>query len=86
MIFDKVTNNNSIKDTIKIRIKVDNNSYILMLDKVYQPAAPSNYDSNLFFIKGNLEDFGDPMKYSVRENENGTIDIVIKNVTFYEEK
>ena len=41
---------------------------------------------NGFDIKGNLEDFEDPMKYSVRENENGTIDIVIKNVTFYEEK
>lgn len=41
---------------------------------------------NGFDIKGNLTDFEDPMKYSVRQNDNGTIDIVIKNVTFYEEK
>ena len=41
---------------------------------------------NGFDIKGNLSDFEDPMKYSVRQNENGTIDIVIKNVSFYEEK
>ena len=41
---------------------------------------------NGFDIKGNLTDFEDPMKYSVRQNENGTIDIVIKNITFYEEK
>ncbi|RDY25239.1 nucleoid-associated protein [Romboutsia weinsteinii] len=41
---------------------------------------------NGFDIKGNLSDFEDPMKYSVRQNENGTIDIVIKNITFYEEK
>ncbi|MGL6107684.1 nucleoid-associated protein [Romboutsia sp.] len=41
---------------------------------------------NGFDLKGNLSDFEDPMKYSVRQNPDGTIDIVIKNVTFYEEK
>ena len=41
---------------------------------------------NGFEIKANLSDFEDPMKYSVRQNENGSIDIVIKNVNFYEEK
>ncbi len=41
---------------------------------------------NGFDIKGDLSDFEDPMKYSVRQNADGTIDIVIKNVTFYEEK
>lgn len=39
-----------------------------------------------FDIKGNLSDFEDPMKYSIRKNENGTFDLVIKNVSFYEEK
>lgn len=39
-----------------------------------------------FDIKGNLEDFEDPMKYSVRQNQDGTVDIVIKNVSFFEEK
>lgn len=41
---------------------------------------------NGFEIKGNLTDFEDPMKYTVRQNQNGSIDIIIKNVTFYEEK
>ncbi|EMY9989146.1 nucleoid-associated protein [Clostridioides difficile] len=41
---------------------------------------------NGFYIKGNLTDFEDPMKYTVRQNQNGSIDIIIKNVTFYEEK
>ena len=39
-----------------------------------------------FSIKGKLTDFEDPMKYSFRKNENGTFDIVLKNITFYEEK
>ena len=41
---------------------------------------------NGFEIKGNLTDFEDPMKYSIKKNEDGTIDIVIKNVNFFEEK
>ncbi len=41
---------------------------------------------NGFNIKGNLTDFEDPMKYTVKQNQDGTIDIIIKNVTFYEEK
>ncbi|HBG1008362.1 nucleoid-associated protein [Clostridioides difficile] len=41
---------------------------------------------NGFEIKGNLTDFEDPMKYTVRQNQNGSIDIIIKNVKFYEEK
>ncbi|MEN8067901.1 nucleoid-associated protein, partial [Clostridioides difficile] len=34
----------------------------------------------------NLTDFEDPMKYTVRQNQNGSIDIIIKNVNFYNEK
>ncbi|MGO0986698.1 nucleoid-associated protein [Clostridioides difficile] len=39
-----------------------------------------------FEIKGKMEDFEDFMKYGIRHNGNGTIDIVIKNVNFYDEK
>lgn len=39
-----------------------------------------------FDIKGNLTDFEDPMKYSIKKNEDGTVDIIIKNVSFFEEK
>lgn len=42
--------------------------------------------SNGFDIKGLLEDFEDPMKYSLKQNEDGTVDITIKNIEFYEEK
>lgn len=39
-----------------------------------------------FDVKGLLEDFEDPMKYSLKKNEDGTYDITIKNVEFFEEK
>ncbi len=39
-----------------------------------------------FEIKSNYTNFEDNMKYSIRKNENGTFDILIKNITFYEEK
>lgn len=41
---------------------------------------------NGFSIEGNITTFEDPMRYSIRKNENGTFDIVVKNVCFYEEK
>lgn len=37
-------------------------------------------------IKGKMDDFEDFMKYGIRHNVNGTVDIIIKNVSFYEEK
>ncbi|MBY1673763.1 nucleoid-associated protein, partial [Clostridioides difficile] len=37
-------------------------------------------------IKGKMDDFEDFMKYGIRHNANGTVDIVIKNVSFYNEK
>ncbi|MFI3209657.1 MAG: nucleoid-associated protein [Peptostreptococcaceae bacterium] len=37
---------------------------------------------NGFEIKSDLLNFEDPMKYSIRKNENGTFDIVIKNISF----
>ncbi len=39
-----------------------------------------------FDIKGELSNFEDPMKYSVKQNPDGSIDITIKNIKFYEEK
>ncbi|MCR1953813.1 nucleoid-associated protein [Clostridioides mangenotii] len=41
---------------------------------------------NGFSIDANITNFEDPMKYSIRKNENGTFDIVVKNVNFYEER
>ncbi|SCI08722.1 37-kD nucleoid-associated bacterial protein [uncultured Clostridium sp.] len=42
--------------------------------------------NNGFEIKGNLSDFEDPMKFKLRMNENGTYDLVIKNLNYIEEK
>ena len=39
-----------------------------------------------FDINGDLVDFEDPMKYRVTQNRDGSIDITIKNIKFYEEK
>ncbi|WAW14328.1 nucleoid-associated protein [Peptostreptococcus equinus] len=39
-----------------------------------------------FDIKGLLEDFEDPSKYSIKQNEDGSVNITIKNIEFYEEK
>lgn len=39
-----------------------------------------------FNINGNLVDFEDPIKYRVTQNNDGSIDITIKNIQFYEEK
>ena len=39
-----------------------------------------------FDIKGLMDDFSDPMKYSISQNEDGTVNITIKNIQTYEEK
>lgn len=41
---------------------------------------------NGFDLKARLEDFEDPMKYVVIQNPDGSINLTIKNVKFYEEK
>lgn len=37
-----------------------------------------------FEIKSDLSNFEDSMKYSIRKNDNGSFDIVIKNISFVE--
>lgn len=38
-----------------------------------------------FVLKGKLEDFNDPMKYSVTKNNDGSINIILKNIKFIEQ-
>ncbi|HBF1820685.1 nucleoid-associated protein [Clostridioides sp. ZZV15-6597] len=38
---------------------------------------------NGFELKGNLSDFEDPMKYGITNNPDGTINVVLKNVSFF---
>lgn len=37
-----------------------------------------------FILKGKLEDFEDPMKYSLVKNEDGSVNIVLKNIKIFE--
>ncbi|MCT4508438.1 MAG: nucleoid-associated protein [Tepidibacter sp.] len=39
-----------------------------------------------FEIKGSMDEFEDSLKYQMKKNPDGSVDIVIKNVKFYEEK
>lgn len=39
-----------------------------------------------FVLNALSDDFSDPMKYSIRKNENGTYDIVLKNIEFVVDK
>ena len=60
-----------IEDTFSIEKKLKNRSI----------KTDTGFDK-----KSNYTNFEDNMKYSIRKNENGTFDILIKNITFYEEK
>ncbi len=78
-----------MKDSLKEHFEEKGINEIFNVDKkwVEKKLKKRNIKTdNGFEVKGNLTDFEDPMKYSMRQNENGTIDIVIKNVAFYEEK
>lgn len=39
---------------------------------------------NGFGIVGNMSDFEDPMKYSIKKNLDGSVDIILKNVSYIE--
>lgn len=39
-----------------------------------------------FEVKGDLVDFEDTMKFSIKVNENNTCDLIIKNVMYFEDK
>ncbi|MFH8017473.1 nucleoid-associated protein [Clostridioides difficile] len=86
---DKTIKDDKLKDSFKEHMKEKGLDEGFSIDKkwVEKKLKKRNIKTdNGFEIKGNLTDFEDPMKYSVRQNQNGSIDIVIKNVSFYEEK
>ncbi|HBF9371107.1 TPA: nucleoid-associated protein [Clostridioides difficile] len=86
---DKTIKDDKLKDSFKEHMKEKGLDEGFSIDKkwVEKKLKKRNIKTdNGFEIKGNLTDFEDPMKYTVRQNQNGSIDIIIKNVTFYEEK
>ena len=86
---DKSISDNDLKESFKEHMEDKGLEEGFSIDKkwVEKKLKKRNIRTdNGFDIKGNLSDFEDPMKYSIRQNPDGTIDITIKNVTFYEEK
>ncbi len=86
---EETIKDNELKDSLKEHLEEKGLNETFSVDKKWVEKKLKKRGirtDNGFDIKGNLSDFEDPMKYSVRQNDNGTIDIVIKNVTFYEEK
>ncbi|HHQ8664009.1 TPA: nucleoid-associated protein, partial [Clostridioides difficile] len=86
---DKTIKDDKLKDSFKEHMEEKGLDKGFSIDKkwVEKKLKKRNIKTdNGFEIKGNLTDFEDPMKYTVRQNQNGSIDIIIKNVTFYEEK
>ncbi|HHY0047879.1 TPA: nucleoid-associated protein [Clostridioides difficile] len=86
---DKSIKDDELKDSFKEHMEEKGLDEGFSIDKkwVDKKLKKRNIKTdNGFEIKGNLTDFEDPMKYTVRQNQNGSIDIIIKNVTFYEEK
>ncbi|HBG4220511.1 TPA: nucleoid-associated protein [Clostridioides difficile] len=86
---DKTIKDDKLKDSFKEHMEEKGLDKGFSIDKkwVEKKLKKRNIKTdNGFDIKGNLTDFEDPMKYTVRQNQNGSIDIIIKNVTFYEEK
>lgn len=86
---DKSISDNDLKESFKEHMEEKGLEEGFNIDKKWvekKLKKRSIKTDNGFDIKGNLSDFEDPMKYSIRQNPDGTIDITIKNVTFYEEK
>ncbi|WP_219718379.1 nucleoid-associated protein, partial [Clostridioides difficile] len=86
---DKTIKDDKLKDSFKEHMEEKGLDKGFSIDKkwVEKKLKKRNIKTdNGFDIKGNLTDFEDPMKYTVRQNQNGSIDIIIKNVKFYEEK
>ncbi|MBY2317297.1 nucleoid-associated protein, partial [Clostridioides difficile] len=86
---DKTIKDDKLKDSFKEHMEEKGLDKGFSIDKkwVEKKLKKRNIKTdNGFDIKGNLTVFEDPMKYTVRQNQNGSIDIIIKNVKFYEEK
>lgn len=76
-----------LKESLKEYLEENNIGDTFEIDKPYVEKKLKKRNikmDNGFKISGDLCDFDDPMKYSIRKNENGSTDVVIKNVNFIE--
>lgn len=82
-------NDEDLRDSFKEHLKEKGIEDTFSIDKKWIEKKLKNRSIKTdtgFKIKSNYTNFEDNMKYSIRKNENGTFDILIKNITFYEEK
>ncbi|AUN13215.1 nucleoid-associated protein [[Clostridium] sordellii] len=86
---EKSIDNNDLKESFKEHMEEKGIGSAFNIDKQWvekKLKKRSIKTDTGFDIKADLNDFEDPMKYSVKQNSDGSIDITIKNVKFYEEK
>jgi hypothetical protein len=86
---DKSIQDNELKESFKEHIYDKGIETTFNIDKkwVEKKLKKRNIKTDTGFeIRSNLTDFEDQMKYSIKQNEDGSMDIIIKNVNFYEEK
>ncbi|CEK34583.1 nucleoid-associated protein [[Clostridium] sordellii] len=86
---EKSIDNNDLKESFKEHMEEKGIGSTFNIDKQWvekKLKKRSIKTDTGFDIKADLNDFEDPMKYSVKQNSDGSIDITIKNVKFYEEK
>ena len=86
---EKSIDNNDLKESFKEHMEEKGIGSAFNIDKQWvekKLKKRSIKTDTGFDIKADLNDFEEPMKYSVKQNSDGSIDITIKNVKFYEEK
>lgn len=86
---EKSIDNNDLKESFKEHMEDKGLDESFNIDKQWvekKLKKRSIKTDTGFDIKGELSNFEDPMKYSVKQNPDGSIDITIKNIKFYEEK
>ena len=86
---EKSIDNNDLKESFKEHMEEKGIGSTFNIDKQWvekKLKKRSIKTDTGFDIKADLNDLEDPMKYSVKQNSDGSIDITIKNVKFYEEK
>lgn len=67
--------------------KIENLDGAMELDKTWIDKKIKNRSFKTdtgFSVKGKMEDFEDPMKYSLTKNPDGSVNIVLKNIKFFE--
>ncbi|HBG2133330.1 TPA: nucleoid-associated protein [Clostridioides difficile] len=74
-----------LKENLKERLEEKNVDKSFEIDKkwIEKKLKKRNVKTdNGFEIKGNLSDFENPMKYGISKNPDGSVNIVLKNVSF----